>query len=360
MKVKRVYLFILAIFNIGCVTNKKQMALYPDKPSKFINYDLDSWKKKNEQSSKISNRALAEWEIGKGILISFPFDVPYNLIKEISQKKIVYVQVFNANEKNIAVETINKNDWNLKNFEFINVKEKILNAQNIGIFGVSNSDGISYIKSKFNIINSKKSYSKKDYFKINSSVRNELVDVVIDAQSIQLDGNGAMYTDLQLFDFNKRRKGLEKLRKTIVYNFGLKELIYIPFAMDSLKLSNVIRAIGKNILLIKEPSIKNSNYLQLDIISKSLHKFYSLDGPNLKIVRFKEYMINDTETCYTDSFIFNDTVFVPLYDNELDNIAINMWKGILPQHSIIGCKLDKTQRFWTKGDCLYNRIKIIF
>jgi agmatine/peptidylarginine deiminase len=58
--------------------------------------------------------------------------------------------------------------------------------------------------------------------------------------------------------------------------------------------------------------------------------------------------------------IFNNTVFVPLYDADADEYALTRWQELMPNYKIIGCSLSPSQRAWAEGDCLLNRVKVIF
>ncbi len=360
---KNAYLigFLAIITLFSCKSTKDVLNLYPRDISKTTTFDVTTWKKKKDKPLIKSRRMLAEWEKAQGVLVAYPFDLPINLLQEISTNHKIVVLLSSKKQKLPALEAIKTYNINQKNVEFIVHKKLICALQNIGKYNIVDSAGRKSLNAKFfNRVGKKNTVS---LFKIKNDNKTPEINskAIMDAESILTDGAGVMYADLNLFKANKESKKNDLLRKTISRELGIKELIYVPLIDDSIKLTSIVRLIDKNTVLMKESDIKNGLYLQLSLLEKGgFYKFYTNDGTKTKIVRIKESIINGQETSYLSSLIFNDKIFVPLYGIDADEYALKRWKELMPKYTIIGCKLDAGQRPWKNGDSLFNRVKIIF
>ena len=364
MKLKTIFIIISAIFTLsGCKTanNIYKLRLYPEGKSSVIHYNIRSWRTVNDPPSKTKRQITADWEKSGGILVSFPFDVPINLLQEISKEHKIYIMVGSKKERRLAVEESKKLNININNIQFIKNRKSINNIQNIGLFGVKNDKEYYSLSSQY-VNKSHKNKIKTTIFKFNGKNTKTLkTNAIFDAESVLFDGMGTMYADINFINVNEQKNKVEQVRKTLTVDLSLRELIYIPLLNDSITLSSIMRVLDSNRILIKEPAVKNAEYLQCDILSKSqLNDFFSDYDKGKHILRIKESLINGIKTSYISAFIFNTTVFVPLYGAESDKYALEQWQVLMPNHTIIGSKLRAEQRPWSHRDYLFNRIKIIF
>jgi agmatine deiminase len=359
VKLHRLLLFLITILLIGCKTNPEPTSLYPQNKSKLVNYFMTSFKVKNDKPLVKKRRVLADWDAAQGILLTYPFEIPINVVQEVASNAKVFILYKDKMQKGMATETLKKSNINLANIILIKNKKGIQNVQNIGIYGFKDSLGAQYCQSKFSLSEN----TKNRFIHISLPITKQKMlksKAIIDADHVLVDNIGTMYADIYLFDINREYKRLEALRKTLVVDLSIKELIYVPF-LEGKKLSNVIRLIGENKILIRYTDLKNGDYLTWDLLNKDLNRFNSFDYKVLEKFRLKEAIVDNKQTSYISALIFNNTVFVPLYDAaDADKYALKRWQELMPNYKIIGCSLNPSQRAWAEGDCLLNRVKVIF
>jgi agmatine deiminase len=354
MKSFTILSFLIILFQ-SCFFKKQldETAFFIKESSKPAIFYLDTWQKKNDRPQIKSRRAIADWEKAYGLIISYPLDLPYKLLKEITKNnKLIVCLKSNSSKRNAMIELINK-DININNVKFVLVNNKSLTIQNIASFAIWDSLGFKELQTQFYNLDNQKNIKYKVCFSGLSKNRNIKAKTILNSNSLVVDGGNRLYVDINIFNDNKKNKSLRVLRKTLIQELGIKELIYFPLINDKI-LTNSIKVLDGQRILIKEPQFKDSEYLQLQISTKILKSLKSL-----KIEIIEEFKTEDFETFYLNSIIFNDTVFVPQYNIQYDTIALNRWKELMPNHHIIGCKSEKNQRPWTNGDALSQRVKII-
>jgi agmatine/peptidylarginine deiminase len=344
-------IFVNSIF-IGCVQQKSLLNLYPAHIEKKNNYNVRSWLKPNESKGSNQYDFVAEWEIAKGILINYPFDVPDTLLKEVGKNNKIYVLVKDKQGKVEAQKYLHSNNINIDNVIFIKNKKLNINPQNIGFFRVKSKDGVSNISAKF------ENNDKITRFILNKNEKTIKTKAILNGESFIFDGNRTVYTNLNFMKTNNTPSNKESLRKLFSIDMSIQELIYIPYNADEVKLSNVIRLLDKHRVLLKEVEKKDTNYSKLENLKRITKTFGSYDD-TVRVYRFKEYEFQNRYTCYMSSIIFNNKVFVPVYGIATDNVALDRWKELMPNYEIIGCKFNNNQKHWSVDNSLYDRVKVI-
>lgn len=339
-----VTLFTLIIAN-GCNTSKKNVnsKFFVKDSIKPSLYHMNTWKDKDDKLNSSPRRGIAEWEKANALVVAFPFDLPDTLLKIISKNSKLVVCLQDEHLKNELIDKIQEKQLNIENIKVITNKKCSLSIQDLFPFETRDSYRFFELYGKNNCIKQKK-YSE-------NTIKTK---AILSSNSLIFDSLSTIYCDINAFNQNKNNRSLDEFRKVILYEFGVTQLIYFS-VFEGNTIDNYIKSIGPNRILIKNYTYNNAEILKMEMNSK----IFKLDS-NLKVETIDEFKEGVSETSYMNSLIYNDFVFVPLYNNiKTDSTALNRWKELMPNHTIIGCKLNIGQRLWSKGDILSNRTKII-
>jgi len=360
-----------------------------------------------------SNRTVAEWEPAIGTLITWPLCIPHTLVIELAKDNHLYTLVENQTSQITAEKWFAT--WNIdsKDVTFIHAPQgdDAWWTRDWGPHGVFTSNGefqlgdpkYKYATPCTNLQcnDSLFYYGSKSFLNISAPENIPIVTQIDDDATVLIgeqldfpvidlpfvstggnfltDGLGTGFSTCVITSENKiLGNSPEKFFKLNDSLLGIKKYNIIsnfeyPYGIQHIDC--YMKLIDEETILVAEPPVEHPSYkIYEDIIENELSQLKTYYNRPYKIRRIKTGMSKTGLAAYTNSIILNKTVYVPLFDIDLDIEAIKTWKKVMPGYEVKGFKFSfddeptiskKMRRSynnygWNSGDALHCRTRAIW
>jgi len=360
-----------------------------------------------------SNRTVAEWEPALGTLVTWPLCVPHTLVIELAKDNHLYTLVENQASKITAEKWFST--WGIDSmdvtFIYAPQGDDAWWTRDWGPHGVFTSkgelqlgdpkykyatpcanlecnDSLFYCGSnKFLNIDTPESIPIVTQIDDDATVLigDKLKLPVLDLPFVSTGGNfltdglGTGFSTCVITSENKiLGNSPEKFFKLNDSLLGIKKYNIIsnfeyPYGIQHIDC--YMKLIDEETILVAEPPVEHPSYkIYEDIVKNELSQLKTYYNRPYKIRRIKIGMSKTGLAAYTNSIILNKTVYVPLFDIDLDIDAIKTWENIMPGYTVKGFKFSfdnepiiskKMKRSygeygWNSGDALHCRTRAIW
>jgi agmatine/peptidylarginine deiminase len=300
----------------------------------------------------IGPRFVAEWEPAKGAIIRYPLGLPYNLLVALSNNGLLYVVV--ASSSQTACNTaLTSNGVNMTNVRYINATTDTYWTRDYGPWTIFNSDN------EMKIVDFTYNRPRPNDDIIPLTVANYIgvgyysMPLTATGGNVMTDGNGKMMSTNLILEENPTLS--EDQINTMVWNYlGVTD--YQHYVDPNNTYIDHIDCWGKLLdvdkVLIRSVPTSHAQYSAIEATVADWQSRLSAYGTPFKIYRVN----TPNNEPYTNSYIMNKSIYVPIMGNSNDAAALNVYRAAMPGYTVTGY----THTSWESTDALHCRTNTVF
>jgi len=297
-------------------------------------------------------RFVAEWEPAKGSIIRYPLGLPYSLLIDLSNNGLLYVVVSSSLQAtcNSALST---NGINMANVRYIITNNDSYWIRDYGPWtimeGNNNMQMVDFIYNRPRPNDDAVPSAIANYLGVNLYQMN----ITHTGGNIMTDGQGkAMSTNLVLTE----NSSLSQSAITDMFNTYMGITDYQLYPDPNNTYINHIDCWAKLLdvdkVLIRSVPTNHSQYNAIEaVVTQWQSKLSSYGTP------YKIYRVNTSnDEPYTNSFIFNKHIYVPLMGTANDAAALLAYQNAMPGYTVTGYAYSNFE----STDAIHCRVNTIF
>jgi len=297
-------------------------------------------------------RFVAEWEPAKGSIIRYPLGLPYSLLIDLSNNGLLYVVVSSSLQAtcNSALST---NGINMANVRYIITNNDSYWIRDYGPWtimeGNNNMQMVDFIYNRPRPNDDAVPSAIANYLGVNLYQMN----ITHTGGNIMTDGQGkAMSTNLVLTE----NSSLSQSAIADMFNTYLGITDYQLYPDPNNTYINHIDCWAKLLdvdkVLIRSVPTNHSQYNAIEaVVTQWQSKLSSYGTP------YKIYRVNTSnDEPYTNSFIFNKHIYVPLMGTANDAAALLAYQNAMPGYTVTGYAYSNFE----STDAIHCRVNTIF
>lgn len=317
-------------------------------------------------------RLMAEWEPSLGTLIRWPLGIPMSLVEELARDDSLYVLVENPSEQAQALSIFQSWGVNTDHCRFITADTWSHWTRDWGphwIFDGAGAPGI--IDPIFDGYPWVPGGPYRDYTESRGYEEDDLVNQVLAGEfscalhqfpayltggNFMSDGHGngfstlAMLTENEVFWSHPEFLGLSEEW------LGLDNYMITvnPEEYGIQHIDCAAKLLNEETILLKQVDPSNPDHARLEAINDRLTTEIGVYGRPYEVIRIQCGPYSGYETAaYTNSYILNTKVLVPLFGISTDPAALETYQEAMPGYEIIGVPYTE----WYYYDALHCRTR---
>ncbi|MBD3278719.1 MAG: hypothetical protein GF388_10500 [Candidatus Aegiribacteria sp.] len=317
-------------------------------------------------------RLCAEWEPSLGTLIRWPLGIPMDLVVELALQDSLYVLVENPSQQSQAVSQFQSAGVNIDHCRFIFADTWSHWTRDWGPHWIFNSeeelgildpvfDGYPWIPGgAYRDYTSSKGYEEDDL--VNSVLAQEFAcslyafPAYLTGGNFMNDGHGLAYSTRAMLTENEvfwTHSEFLQLSSDWM-NLNSYFITVNPEDYGIQHIDCAAKLLNEETILLKQVDPAHPEYARLEAINDQLTTAISCYGREYEVVRIEcgSYSGNDV-AAYTNSYILNSRVFVPLFGISTDDAALTTYSEAMPGYEIIGVPYSE----WYYYDALHCRTR---
>jgi len=299
-------------------------------------------------------RAIAEWEQAQAVLISYPgnFGIPYALIKEMALNKKVITLVTSSSQQTTVTNNYTTQGINLANCEFkVTTVDSYWSRDYGPWFIMNNNSTIGIVDFPYNRTSRPNddnvpvvmaSYLSEPLYGMNvmSTGGNYMVDGYGAAAmtNLVLDENASL-TEPQVDTLFKQYMGVTNCYVTTD-----------PLGQYIKHIDCWGKFLDVDKILVASVPTNNAQYNAYEAMAVYWQNKVSSYGDNYQVYRTYE----PNSEPYSNSFIFNNKVFVPIMGDAYDAAALAVYQQAMPGYQVFGMT-GLSSAAWVGTDALHCR-----
>ncbi len=296
-----------------------------------------------------SMRQPAEFEPMQGVLIRYPFGIPYSIIAEMSEDVEVVTIVASPSEQSYVYSQYQSYGVNLDNCDFLIAPSDSYWTRDYGpwfIFNGNDEQGIVDF-----IYNRPRPNDNQMPIKFGNAYGIPVYGMSLEhtGGNYMTDGQGiAISTDL-VWDENQGYSHAQ-IDQMVEDYLGIDTYHVVPDALgDYIKhIDCWAKLLSPDTIMIIKPSTSHLHYDDFEEAVQYFENQTTCYGTNFNVVRVYTHM---TEP-YINSLILNNKVIVPITGSQWDDDAIESYEAALPGYEVLGFTGS-----WVSTDAIHCRIK---
>lgn len=294
-------------------------------------------------------RQPAEFEPMQGVLIRYPFGIPYNIIAEMSEAVEVVTIVNDNSEKNYVTSQYQFYGVNLDNCDFLIAPSNSYWTRDYGpwfIFNGNDEQGIvDYIYNR----------PRPDDDQIPAKFGNAYsipvygMNLVHTGGNYMTDGQGISISTNIVWSENSG-KTHEEINQIMEDYCGVETYHVVPDALGEYikHIDCWAKFLAPDVIMIIDPSPSHSHYNDIEDAVEYFENQTSCYGTPYNIERVYTHLSEP----YINCLILNDKVLVPITGSQWDDEAIESYENAMPGYEVLGFTGS-----WQSTDALHCRAK---
>ncbi|MBI4865033.1 MAG: agmatine deiminase family protein [Candidatus Riflebacteria bacterium] len=313
----------------------------------FADYLKSKLSRITERAPENVVAAPAEFESAEGVLFSWSgyTTLLKDLIKEVAQDAKAFVVVESASEEKSVRQELTESGVRMENVRFSRARTNSVWIRDYGPWWIQTSDGDREI---IDLVYNRPRPSDDQFpavFGPAMGIKVHPTKLILAGGNLILDGTGvAIMTDV-VFDAseggnpNMSREQLDKYMREL---FGCHKVIVLK-KMNEDGTGHVdmfCKLLNENTFIVAEYARPgdgaSGNYEILNGNARVLASETNGKGEPYKVFRIPMPRYDGTSYTHTNSLIVNDTVLVPIYAQETDEPALEVYRKLMPGHKVVG------------------------
>jgi len=295
--------------------------------------------------------SLGEFERSKAVLVRYPFGIPVSLIREMARDAEVITLVSGVSQENTVRNQYTQAGVNLANCSFIHAPTESYWTRDYGPWFIAFGDAqVGIVDFPYN-----RPRPNDDDIPVKVATAMGLplfgMNVIHTGGNYMTDGYGTAASTLIAYTENPGQTPTQVDQKMQAYlginNYHVVEDPNNTY-IDHIDCWGKYLAPHKLLLRSVPPS-----HPQYDELEATAAYFASITTP--WGVPYKIYRVNTPQNePYTNSFILNDKVFVPIMGSQNDAAALEVYRQAMPGYKVFGI-MGQTGTPWESTDALHCR-----
>ena len=320
-----------------------------------------------------NRRFPAEWEKQEGVLLCFPYngnDWPgkyeavqwafVEFIKKVADLEKIFLIVKDDALKTKVNDMLALASVNLKNITYIEQKTNRSWMRDSGPIIVKNGSKREALNFNFN------GWAKYKNWKLDQHVPSKVAEilnvpltqvtykgkkVVLEGGALEVNGKGTLITSEECLlhpEIQVRNVGFTKSDYEAIFKeyLGITNTIWVKdgIAGDDTHghIDDLCRFVNEDtVVTVVENDLNEKNYHPLQENLKILRKAKLEDGKPLNVIELpmpRNIIFDDLQlpASYANFLILNETVLVPVFNDENDRLALNILAECFPDRKVIG------------------------
>jgi agmatine/peptidylarginine deiminase len=329
--------------------------------------------------AQTDRRMVAEWEPAYGTLIRWPLGIPSDLVVALAEDDSLYVLVEHMGEMSQAMTSFNSWGVNTDHCRFIFTETYSHWTRDWGphyIFDEEGQacivdpmfDGYPWVPGCNDRGNQPKYYNHRGYEEddaVNQALAEEFglplveLPVYLTGGNIMTDGHHMAVSTQQMLDESAPFCDEDCFMQVTADSMGLFDY-FISLNPEIYGIQHIdcyAKFLDEEKVLVKELDTWHPEYQCVEDLADFLGNIENGYGERYQVVRIYCAPYNGDEVAaYTNSLILNDKVYVPLFNIEEDQQAMDTYRDAMPGYEVIGFYHDT----WYYYDALHCRTMAIF
>lgn len=319
-----------------------------------------------------SPRLCAEWEPSLGTLIRWPLGIPMVLVEELAMHDTLYVLVENPSQQSQALSTFQAWGVNTGHCRFITADTWSHWTRDWGphwVFDGSGEmgiidpvfDGYPWVPGgPYREYTDSRGYEEDD--QVNAVLAQEFSCPLyqfpgyLTGGNFMSDGHGTGFSTRAMLNENEVFWSHEQFLELSYDWLGL-ESYFITVNPEDYGIQHVdcvAKLLDEETILLKQVDPSHPEYARIETINDQLTTAMNCYGREYDIVRIQCGSYSGSEVAaYTNSYILNTRVFVPLFGISTDAAAISTYQQAMPGYEVIGVPYSD----WYYYDALHCRTR---
>lgn len=297
-------------------------------------------------------KSIAEFQPMQGVMIRYPFGIPYDVIALMSEEIQLTTVVANQSEENYVISQYNNHGVNLDNCDFMHAPTDSFWTRDYGPFyAISGDYEIGIVDFTYN-------RPRPNDNNIPSAMAQHLdapyynMGLVHTGGNYMSDGRGiAASTDIV---WSENSSLTQDQIMQIMYDYQGIETYHVVQDPTGTYIHHIdcwAKYLAPDKILIREVPPSHPQYNQIEQTIQYFENQYSSYGTPYQVFRVN----TPNNQPYTNSLILNNRVFVPITGNAThDNAALSVYEDAMPGYEIYGVSGN-----WLSTDALHCRTKEI-
>ena len=319
-------------------------------------------------------RMCAEWEPSYGTLIRWPLGIPSQLVVELAEDDSLYVLYETPSQQSQAIATFTSWGVNLDHCRFIQADTYSHWTRDWGPHWMFDGQGqcgiIDPIFEGYPWIpgGPYRSYMRSRGYEEDDAINEVLADefqcplyqlpAYLTGGNFMADGHGLGYSTLAMLTENEPLWTHSQFLQLSEDWLGL-ESYFITVNPEDYGIQHIdccAKLLDEETILLKQVPSYHPEYERLETINDQLTTAMNCYGREYEIFRIfcEPYSGNDV-AAYTNSYILNTKVLVPMFGVSSDSAAIDIYQEAMPGYEVIGVPYDA----WYYYDALHCRTREI-
>jgi agmatine/peptidylarginine deiminase len=310
-------------------------------------------------------RMVAEWEPAAGTLIRWPLGIPSTLVQELAEDDTLYVLAETDAQITGATNSFTYWGMNLDHIVFIQTPTNSHWTRDWGPVSVFDGEGIwsivDFIFEGYPWVPPRNNRNWQHDNAVNSVLADHFDAPLYDMPlyftggNVMTDGYGSAFSTEQMLAENSPLATPQEFfdiveEYTGVFNYQIVD----NFESHGIQhIDCVAKLLDEETVLIKRVPHWHQDFERIETIAEQFETMENCFGRPYEIFRVHD---STGVAAYTNSLILNDKVFVPLFDTDDDEAALQVYENAMPGYEIIGIYYDN----WYGYDALHCRTMAIF
>ena len=345
IKKKQVFWSVITVAILLCVTfasaTTTQQKASNVTQNSIISYSVFS-------PSFASIRQPAEFEPMQGALIRYSFGISYDIIKEMAEDVNVVTIVASVSEKNTVQSQYQSHGVDISHCSYLIAPTDSYWTRDYGPWFIINENSqqgvvdFTYNRPRPNDDLIPVAYAS------NQSLPLSTMPLVTAGGNYMTDGQGIAISTSLVWEENPGLSHVE-INQMVHDYLGIQTYHVVP-DVNGEYIKHIDcwgKMLSPDTILIREVPASHSQYDEIEAAVDYFESQTSCYGTPYHVVRV--YTPNDQP--YTNSFILNDKVFVPIMGNQWDDDAIASYQSAMPGYEVLGFTGS-----WVSSDAIHCRI----
>ena len=321
-------------------------------------------------------RLCAEWEPARGTLIRWPLGIPWELVSGLAADDSLYVLVDNAYQQSQAEAAFDDQGVNLDNCRFFQIEtyshwtrdwgphSVFVGAD--GEWGIIDPvfDGYPWVPG-----GPYESYMSSRGYEVDDAVNAQLAadmdsplheyPAYLTGGNFMTDGHGIGYSTAAMITENAPLWSQEELEGLAESWLGVSDYRFLPNPEEYgiQHIDCCAKLLDEETILLKEVPPWHPDHSRLLAIEDVLSTAVSCYGDPYEIVKVDcQPYSGDEVAAYTNSYMLNGKVFVPMFGIPADSAALSTYGNAMPGYEVVGVPYDGQ---WYYYDALHCRTREI-
>lgn len=314
-----------------------------------------------------TNRMVAEWEPQRGTLICYPFGIPSALVNALAEHDTLYILVINNTAYNSALSTLSHWNTNLNNCRFVfaptnshwtrdwGPQSVFIDDETMGIVDPI-FNGYPWVPGRED-----DHYRPSEDDDVNQILCSYLgvprvpFAAYLTGGNVMYDGYGTAFSTAQMINENFSLMNSDAFLALAQNVLGVQNYYFTinPELYGIQHIDCWAKLLDEETVLVKQLPPEHPEFSRAENIAQQFAQTTSIWNKPYRVIRIYCPTYSDNyAAAYTNSYILNGRVYVPLFNITSDAAAIQTYQDAIPGYEVIGFPWTD----WYYYDALHCRV----